>query len=149
MAPVLAVVVRAVSNSTSCKRSGADISSNSGIDDAVFVVREGGTLKNAIIGKNQKEGVHCDGHCTLEFVWFEDVCEDAISIVSPPPCLLYCYLGLTVSRKTTRLARSPGSSAVVLTTLRTRSSSTMAAVLSTSSTSTPRTTAKSTDLAAT
>lgn len=33
-----------------------------------------------IIGKNQAEGVHCDGHCNLEFVWFEDVCEDAISI---------------------------------------------------------------------
>jgi hypothetical protein len=37
-------------------------------------------LKNVIIGKNQAEGVHCDGHCTLEYVWFEDVCEDAISI---------------------------------------------------------------------
>lgn len=37
-------------------------------------------MKNAIIGKNQAEGVHCDGHCTLEYVWFEDVCEDAISI---------------------------------------------------------------------
>ena len=24
--------------------------------------------------------MHCQGHCTLEFVWFEDVCEDAISI---------------------------------------------------------------------
>ncbi|KAH8733388.1 putative pectate lyase F [Ilyonectria robusta] len=60
--------------------SGACGGGEGGIDDAVFVVREGGTLKNAIIGKNQKEGVHCDGHCTLEFVWFEDVCEDAISI---------------------------------------------------------------------
>lgn len=25
-------------------------------------------------------GVHCNGHCTLEFVWWEDVCEDALSI---------------------------------------------------------------------
>jgi hypothetical protein len=33
-----------------------------------------------IIGKNQAEGVHCTGHCTLEFVWWEDVCEDALSI---------------------------------------------------------------------
>ncbi|KAF6813101.1 pectate lyase c [Colletotrichum sojae] len=51
-----------------------------GSKDAVFIIKAGGTLKNAIIGKNQAEGVHCDGHCTLEFVWFEDVCEDAISI---------------------------------------------------------------------
>jgi len=48
--------------------------------DAVFLLRSGATLKNAIIGKNQAEGVHCDGPCTLEFVWFEDVCEDAITI---------------------------------------------------------------------
>jgi hypothetical protein len=27
------------------------------------------------------EGIHCLGHCTLNFVWFEDVCEDAITIV--------------------------------------------------------------------
>ncbi|KAK2730954.1 pectate lyase [Colletotrichum kahawae] len=48
--------------------------------DAVFLLRRGATLKNVIIGKNQAEGVHCDGPCTLEFVWFEDVCEDAITI---------------------------------------------------------------------
>ncbi|KAH8434403.1 uncharacterized protein LDX57_012050 [Aspergillus melleus] len=49
--------------------------------DAVFYLQSGATLKNVIIGKNQAEGVHCNGPCTLEFVWFEDVCEDAISIV--------------------------------------------------------------------
>ena len=49
--------------------------------DAVFYLHSGATLRNVIIGKDQAEGVHCDGACTLEFVWFEDVCEDAISIV--------------------------------------------------------------------
>ncbi|VUC31212.1 unnamed protein product [Clonostachys rosea] len=48
--------------------------------DTVFVLREGATLRNVIIGKNQAEGVYCLGSCNLEFVWFEDVCEDAISI---------------------------------------------------------------------
>ncbi|KAK6216344.1 hypothetical protein LQW54_003547 [Pestalotiopsis sp. IQ-011] len=48
--------------------------------DAVFLLRSGATLKNVIIGKNQAEGVHCDGPCTLEFVSFEDVCEDAITV---------------------------------------------------------------------
>ncbi|PLB48615.1 hypothetical protein P170DRAFT_358842 [Aspergillus steynii IBT 23096] len=48
--------------------------------DAVFYLQSGATLKNVIIGKNQAEGVHCNGPCTLEFVWFEDVCEDAISV---------------------------------------------------------------------
>ncbi|KAE8972482.1 hypothetical protein PR002_g26501 [Phytophthora rubi] len=50
-------------------------------DTAVFLVEAGGTLKNAIIGKNQKEGVHCDDHdCAIENVWWDDVCEDALSI---------------------------------------------------------------------
>lgn len=53
--------------------------------DAVFLLRSGATLKNVIIGKNQAEGVHCDGPCTLEFVWFEDVCEDAITVVCSGP----------------------------------------------------------------
>ena len=62
-----------------------------GDSDAVFIVRAGGTLQNVIIGKNQKEGVHCDGPCTLKFVWFEDVCEDAITIVSRPTARLIRY----------------------------------------------------------
>ncbi|KAH8721746.1 pectate lyase F [Ilyonectria robusta] len=48
--------------------------------DAVFLLGAGATLQNVIIGKNQQEGVHCNGPCTLRFVWFEDVCEDAITI---------------------------------------------------------------------
>ncbi|KAK2738406.1 pectate lyase [Colletotrichum kahawae] len=52
-----------------------------GQKDAVFILRKGATLKNAIIGKDQMEGVYClGGGCTIENVWFEDVCEDAISI---------------------------------------------------------------------
>ncbi|CAG8979916.1 hypothetical protein HYALB_00011839 [Hymenoscyphus albidus] len=48
--------------------------------DAVFLLQSGATLRNVIIGKGQAEGVHCNGPCNLEFVWFEDVCEDAITI---------------------------------------------------------------------
>lgn len=54
-----------------------------GEKDTAFVVERGGTLRNVIIGKTVGEGVYCKGGgCNLEFVWFEDVCEDAISIVS-------------------------------------------------------------------
>lgn len=35
--------------------------------DAVFLLKAGATLRNVIIGANQAEGVHCDGHCNLEF----------------------------------------------------------------------------------
>ncbi|RLN70996.1 hypothetical protein BBJ28_00002496 [Nothophytophthora sp. Chile5] len=49
--------------------------------DAVFSLEAGATLKNVIIGKDQSEGVHCDdSDCTVENVWWDDVCEDALSI---------------------------------------------------------------------
>ena len=55
----------------------------SGEADTVFVLSPGSTLKNVIIGPDQSEGIYCiGGGCTIENVWFEDVCEDAISIVS-------------------------------------------------------------------
>ncbi|PVG01746.1 pectate lyase [Serendipita vermifera] len=44
---------------------------------AVFILESGATLSNVIIGKDQAEGVHCRGKCTLNNVWWEDVCEDA------------------------------------------------------------------------
>ncbi|KAI1843661.1 hypothetical protein JX265_008509 [Neoarthrinium moseri] len=51
-----------------------------GDSDAVFILANGATLKNAIIGKDQIEGVHCEGSCTVENVWWSDVCEDALSL---------------------------------------------------------------------
>ncbi|CAI5723667.1 unnamed protein product [Hyaloperonospora brassicae] len=48
--------------------------------NAVFVVENGGTLKNAIIGADQMEGVHCEGGCNIINVWWDAVCEDALSI---------------------------------------------------------------------
>ncbi|EKG13140.1 Pectate lyase catalytic [Macrophomina phaseolina MS6] len=50
-----------------------------GDSDAVFILKDGASLKNAIIGSDQIEGVHCEGSCTLENVWWEAVCEDALS----------------------------------------------------------------------
>ncbi|KAF4046957.1 Pectate lyase [Phytophthora infestans] len=53
----------------------------SNVSTAVFDVKPGATLKNVIIGKNQMEGVHCDmSDCRIENVWWEDVCEDALSV---------------------------------------------------------------------
>ncbi|KAJ7276706.1 pectate lyase C [Mycena rebaudengoi] len=48
--------------------------------DAVFLLQEGATLSRVTIGANQAEGIHCLGSCTLDHVYFEDVCEDAITI---------------------------------------------------------------------
>ncbi|KAJ1303924.1 hypothetical protein OPQ81_008335 [Rhizoctonia solani] len=51
-----------------------------GDKDAVFILESGATIKNVVIGANQAEGIHCKGSCSIINVWFEDVCEDAITI---------------------------------------------------------------------
>jgi hypothetical protein len=48
---------------------------DTGSSNAVFILENGATLSNVIIGANQLEGVHCKGACTLKNVWFRDVCE--------------------------------------------------------------------------
>ncbi|KAK2625464.1 hypothetical protein QTJ16_004776 [Diplocarpon rosae] len=52
---------------------------DTGSASAVFILANGASISNVIIGANQLEGVHCKGACTLTNVWFRDVCEDAIS----------------------------------------------------------------------
>jgi hypothetical protein len=52
---------------------------DTGSKNAVFVLEDGATLENVIIGANALEGVHCKGKCTVRNVWFRDVCEDAVS----------------------------------------------------------------------
>ncbi|KAG9123805.1 hypothetical protein FRC07_013913 [Ceratobasidium sp. 392] len=51
-----------------------------GDKDAVFILQSGATIQNVVIGANQAEGIHCLGPCNIYNVWFEDVCEDAITI---------------------------------------------------------------------
>lgn len=61
---------------------------DTGSASAVFILENGASLSNVIIGKNQLEGVHCKGSCTLTNVWFRDVCEDAISILGNGDALI-------------------------------------------------------------
>ena len=44
---------------------------------ALFVVQDGGTIKNVIIGTPAGDGIHCQGSCTIQNVWWLDVGEDA------------------------------------------------------------------------
>jgi hypothetical protein len=52
-----------------------DTDADTGSDSAVFILENGATLSNVIIGTNQLEGIHCKAACTLKNVWFRDVCE--------------------------------------------------------------------------
>jgi hypothetical protein len=47
--------------------------------DPLFDLPNGGTLKNVILGAPAADGVHCEGTCTLQNVWWEDVGEDAVT----------------------------------------------------------------------
>ncbi|KAL6708880.1 hypothetical protein ACN47E_002287 [Coniothyrium glycines] len=54
---------------------------DTGSENAVFLLQDGASISNVIIGADSLEGVHCLGSCTLTNVWFRDVCEDAISVL--------------------------------------------------------------------
>ena len=43
----------------------------------LFELANGATLRNVILGSPAADGVYCQGSCTLENVWWEDVGEDA------------------------------------------------------------------------
>lgn len=51
-----------------------------GDSDAVFILEQGASLSNCIIGPNQIEGVHCFGGCSLTNIWWSAVCEDAFTV---------------------------------------------------------------------
>ena len=52
-----------------------------GTQDTIFILEDGASISNVIIGPNQAEGIHCLGSCSITNVWFQDVCEDAITIL--------------------------------------------------------------------
>ncbi|MET8689970.1 pectate lyase [Streptomyces sp. NPDC004732] len=45
--------------------------------DPIFKLKDGAVLKNVILGSPAADGIHCQGNCTLQNVWWEDVGEDA------------------------------------------------------------------------
>jgi hypothetical protein len=44
--------------------------------DAVFELAPGAVIKNVILGAPAGDGIHCEGDCTIQNVWWEDVGED-------------------------------------------------------------------------
>ncbi|KAJ1566657.1 hypothetical protein HK096_000786, partial [Nowakowskiella sp. JEL0078] len=51
-----------------------------GEESIVFALYNGATLRNVIIGKEVGDAVYCYGDCTIENVYWEQVCEDGLSI---------------------------------------------------------------------
>jgi hypothetical protein len=47
----------------------------------IIEVADGGSVKNVIFGKRIGDGIHCKGSCTIENVWFQYICDDAITML--------------------------------------------------------------------
>jgi hypothetical protein len=47
----------------------------------ILDVADGGTVKNVIFGTHVGDGIHCEGSCTIDNVWFPYVCDDAITML--------------------------------------------------------------------
>ncbi|MGC3963676.1 MAG: pectate lyase [Rhodocyclaceae bacterium] len=47
----------------------------------VFTLADGAAIKNVRINANAADGIHCLGNCTLQNVVWEDVCEDAATML--------------------------------------------------------------------
>jgi hypothetical protein len=60
--------------------SGLGDGSQSEGQSPLFDLSDGATLKNVIIGAPAADGIHCEGSCTIQNVWWEDVGEDAITL---------------------------------------------------------------------
>ncbi|KAJ3044457.1 hypothetical protein HDV00_001884 [Rhizophlyctis rosea] len=62
--------------------------SEGGDADAMFLLQDGASISNVIIGADQGEGIHCLGKCTVTNVWWEDVCEDALTCKGSGSCTI-------------------------------------------------------------
>lgn len=61
--------------------------------DPLFTLADGAVLKNVILGAPAADGIHCQGSCTLENVWWEDVGEDAATFKGTSPGATYRVVG--------------------------------------------------------
>jgi hypothetical protein len=61
--------------------------------DPILDLAPGAVLKNVIIGAPAADGIHCEGSCTLQNVWWEDVGEDAATFRGSSPSNVYTITG--------------------------------------------------------
>jgi Pectate lyase len=48
---------------------------------AIMEIADGGTVKNVIFSAHVGDGIHCLGTCTIDNVWFQFICDDAITML--------------------------------------------------------------------
>jgi hypothetical protein len=53
-----------------------------GTNDPLFILENGATIQNVIVGNHGADGIHCEGTCTVKNVWFQYVCDDEVTAAS-------------------------------------------------------------------
>ncbi|MGW2571702.1 pectate lyase [Streptomyces sp. NPDC001537] len=61
--------------------------------DPILDLAPGTVLKNVVIGAPAADGIHCEGSCTLQNVWWEDVGEDAATFKGSSSSNVYTVIG--------------------------------------------------------
>jgi hypothetical protein len=82
--------------------------------DPLFLVKAGGSLKNVILGAPAADGVHCEGSCTIENVWWEDVGEDAITLEGSSSSNVYRITGGGARHATDKVIQHNGAGTLYL-----------------------------------
>lgn len=62
-----------------CSASGT---ASQGTTDPLFILEDGATIQNVIVGNHGADGIHCKGSCTVKNVWFPYVCDDEVTALS-------------------------------------------------------------------
>ncbi len=83
--------------------------------DPMFVLQDGATLKNVIIGSPAADGVHCLGSCTLQNVWWEDVGEDAATFKGKSASSVYTVYGGGARKANDKVLQFNGAGKLVVT----------------------------------
>ncbi|MER5180599.1 pectate lyase [Streptomyces sp. NPDC002896] len=83
--------------------------------DPVFKLEDGAVLKNVILGTPAADGVHCQGSCTLQNVWWEDVGEDAATFRGTASSAVYTVYGGGARKASDKVFQFNGAGKLVVT----------------------------------
>lgn len=83
--------------------------------DPIFKLKDGAVLKNVIIGSPAADGIHCQGSCTLQNVWWEDVGEDAATFKGTSASSTYTVHGGGARKADDKVLQFNGAGKLVVT----------------------------------
>jgi hypothetical protein len=80
----------------------------------LFALGDGATLSNVILGDPAADGIHCDGSCTLNNVWWERVGEDAATFRGPNQASVMTINGGGASGAKDKVFQANGAGTIII-----------------------------------